>query len=105
MVARRPIRVQQGGQEAALGIEGLQGDMGAGISLYFGPERETPIPDDWVRLFFSFPDMRLGFAALVLTFLGACGNWKTDPATLTARSGSAPQNVLCRLPYLPPTAR
>lgn len=34
--------------------------------------------------------MRLGLAALVLGFLVACGNWKTDPATLTARSGPAP---------------
>ena len=33
--------------------------------------------------------MRLGLAALVLAFLCACGNWKTDPATLTARTAPA----------------
>lgn len=33
--------------------------------------------------------MRLGLAALVLACLMACGNWKTDPASLTARSAPA----------------
>jgi hypothetical protein len=30
--------------------------------------------------------MRFGWAALLLLAFCACGNWKTDPATLTARS-------------------
>ncbi len=40
--------------------------------------------------FFSFSAMRFGLAALILAgLLLACGNWKTDPAALTARSAPA----------------
>jgi hypothetical protein len=56
---------------------------------------ETPIPGPGSTLFFSFPGMRLGLAALALIILGACGNWKTDPATLTARSEIAAAGMSC----------
>jgi hypothetical protein len=46
-------------------------------------------------LFFSFPIMRFGLAALILIWLSACGDWKTDPAVLTARSAAPDAGMSC----------